>query len=1091
MKLIRAASATILAVFAATAVLAQSGGLEITVVDATDNTPLPGATVIVSNTQQLVDDTAYATDKNGVASFPILRAGGGYVVEVRMAGYSTIRKPDLRVKLSVTEKLTIALGEAYVERESVVATTDVVDLEETRQTTKFSDEFIQDLPVQGRFYTNVLTLAPGVQDSDGDGNPNVHGSRERDFKTIVGGISNQDPLTGLQLSNINMDSIEEIEVVTAGAGVEYGRAQGGFANIIEKQGTNQFEGLFTYIFSGSALDGNGATGLSGDRIPDFERHQPAIQLSGPIVKDKLWYRLSHELIDREDPVNTLGSVQVRTTTKWTHSDMITWQVSRRNKLNFAWLSDPLQIENLGVSSRTPPESTQTFQFDGPTYRMEWTAPYSPKLLFTSRVAYQDAEVNVLPSTTGISNDCIEGLEILETAQCFNVITGQVSGSAPTTWEDQRQRLTISTQADIFGGNFWGMNHTFNVGLVVENERYFRHLERRPNIAFFILQEQQEGGAGGGGGDIEQVGFVSGNFSVPNSSDARATGTAWGAYAEDIMRPLSNLTITLGLRVDSEEINSGGYLPFDPEAEATALADQVQPLIEQGVNLASLGLYIQSIIPETFTAYESINDFTLQVANMLGISETQAFTKIAPTAAQSLNWHQRRRSGNININNQNWAPFLGLSWDPFKTGKTKFAFTAGRKYDKIFLAVPLIELEPVTTNLNFQATPGASGSGWRVDSLCAGTGACLQPAVNTTTVSRELETPYTDEFTFTVEREIAPETSFTFAYIHREARNQLQTRETNRVAGDWGNCGLDAVNSAIVRPSPGAGHQVTDPFTGETYTDTDPGLGDGRIDDCVGEFVFPPQGEEGGGEGGGGGGGGGAGGAQPPSSQNTIQRPDGFPDTYLQNPGWGQLLLLGNFNQHDYDGYTLVVNRRQYRNWQMNASYTYSEVWGDGEDFDQILGNDPTLIDQEEGYLAHDQRHVVKVNATTIVPWGGGFRFGTAVTWQSGLPYSLLTRRLRLDSIPPVYEGLASPEARNRLRYEAGRRNTERNESWWNVDLHFAKEWNMRGGVNFQATFDIFNLLNEDHLQVFNNINGNIGGIREFGRQFEIGFRVAF
>jgi hypothetical protein len=45
---------------------------------------------------------------------------------------------------------------------TVVATADVVDLEETRQTTEFSDEFIRDLPIQGRFYTNVLTLAPAV-----------------------------------------------------------------------------------------------------------------------------------------------------------------------------------------------------------------------------------------------------------------------------------------------------------------------------------------------------------------------------------------------------------------------------------------------------------------------------------------------------------------------------------------------------------------------------------------------------------------------------------------------------------------------------------------------------------------------------------------------------------------------------------------------------------------------------------------------------------------------------------------------------------------------------------------------------------------
>ena len=98
-----------------------------------------------------------------------------------------------------------------------------------------------------------------VGHDDGDGNPNVHGARERDFKASVGGVSNQDPLTGGWLNTVNFDSIEEVEVITAGAGAEYGRAQGGFANIIQKQGSNDFEGTFNFLYRSSKLDGNGAT----------------------------------------------------------------------------------------------------------------------------------------------------------------------------------------------------------------------------------------------------------------------------------------------------------------------------------------------------------------------------------------------------------------------------------------------------------------------------------------------------------------------------------------------------------------------------------------------------------------------------------------------------------------------------------------------------------------------------------------------------------------------------------------------------------------------------------------------------------------
>ena len=60
------------------------------------------------------------------------------------------------------------------------------------------------------------------------------------------------------------------------------------------------------------------------------------------------------------------------------------------------------------------------------------------------------------------------------------------------------------------------------------------------------------------------------------------------------------------------------------------------------------------------------------------------------------------------NGNNFAPFLGLTWDPWSNGKTKFAATFRRYYDKIFLSVPLIELEPVTTDVQWNGTPLANG-----------------------------------------------------------------------------------------------------------------------------------------------------------------------------------------------------------------------------------------------------------------------------------------------------------------------------------------------------------------------------------------------
>ena len=168
----------------------------------------------------------------------MLRAGSGYVITVIMDGYAGIRQ-DAVVTNGIDQRRRDRRSPPEHRRKGRRhrrTGCQLVDLDSNETSTVFSSDFIADLPVAGRFYQNVLSLVPGVQDPDKDGNPNVNGARERDFKTLVGGISNVDPLTGKFLNLVTTDSIEALTVITAGAGAEFGRAQGGFAQIIQKQG---------------------------------------------------------------------------------------------------------------------------------------------------------------------------------------------------------------------------------------------------------------------------------------------------------------------------------------------------------------------------------------------------------------------------------------------------------------------------------------------------------------------------------------------------------------------------------------------------------------------------------------------------------------------------------------------------------------------------------------------------------------------------------------------------------------------------------------------------------------------------------------
>jgi hypothetical protein len=301
------------------------------------------------------------------------------------------------------------------------------------------------------------------------------------------------------------------------------------------------------------------------------------------------------------------------------------------------------------------------------------------------------------------------------------------------------------------------------------------------------------------------------------------------------------------------------------------------------------------------------------------------------------------------------------------------------------------------------------------------------------------------------------------YVHRDFKDQLQDVDINHLPGDFGSCTIEEGGRPAVVPSPGHGQTITNPWTGKSHTDSSPGIGDGRIDDCVG--------------------------ARLPGLTST-RGPDGIPDLYVQNPAWGEFYVVGNFNTTEYEAVVLELTRRQYRNWQMNASYTWSKAVGDAEDFSQALGDDPTLLEDERGFLAYDQRHVFKFNATTIVPWAGGFRFGGAVQWQSGLPYSLLKRTSVRDAMPH-YLGDVGLEPRVRVLYETSQRNSERNESWWNIDLRLAKEFRIQDQVEMQVSLDVFNLLNDNSLRVLESVNGTASAVRRFGRQFQLGLRLAF
>ncbi|MDH3786266.1 MAG: TonB-dependent receptor, partial [Acidobacteriota bacterium] len=689
-----------------------------------------------------------------------------------------------------------------------------------------------------------------------------------------------------------------------------------------------------------------------------------------------------------------------------------------------------------------------FDRGGETFTLTWTAPYSPNLLVENIVAYQNHSQEIVPSVEGVPNDCVvfgavpaDRFGILNQANCLDIETGRQSGTANESSADKRQRLTTRSQVTYFANNLWGMSHRFKFGLVVENERYFRRIERNPTLRFTTERVPL--------GSPPIVATVEARIAAPNGSQGRATGVNTTLFFEDQLRPIPSLTITAGFRYDREEINSDGFRPFDPEAEAaTFLApfDMTGP-----IPLDAFAI---------FTRFNDILDFRNEVGAVLGISPS--FIPLSAAANVSSRLVKARQIEDINLVNHNVAPRISIAWDPGGDGKTKLTATAGRYYDKIFLAVPLVEIEPAETNITFRAFPQGDRfvNNGRVGSF--------DPAVSVQAIDHDLRTPYQNEFTLGFERALWNESSVRLTYIKRRFLDQLQDQDFNNAVDDRGRCVVPIFfGQRPVAASPGVGALITVPGTGEQYTDTDPGVGDGRIDDCTGDLLTSGT----------------------PLNPIQAEVPDGLPDLYNQNPAWGEILVIGNFNQTDYRALVLEFVRRQYRNWQMNFSYTYSRATGNAEDFDQLLGNERNLIEDEEGFLSFDQRHVAQLSAISLTPWG--FRLGGTLRWESGLPFSDLQSKQTVFGRAPEYFNLASFNQKFRLRYTRNQRNDERNPGFWTVDMRLSKEFSPSAGTLLQVTVEVFNLLNDDTLRLEDRVRNTNAGSQRFGRQWQLGLRYSF
>ena len=277
---------------------------------------VPGAAVTVRNVETNKEDSA-TTDDSGRFKVANLQPGR-YAVKVSSTGFSEMTQENVVVEVGRETGLEVALSVGPVTGTvDVSAEAPVINTTQQDFSTNINQTSINELPINGRRWSNFALLTPGAVPDGTFGLISFRGiSGLLNNNTIDGGDNNQaffaEERGRTRISySISQAAIREFQVNTSSYSAEYGRSAGGVVNAITKSGTNEFHGGAFYYQRNNKWGARNPLAVRQELIngvftpvgykPDDVRHQFGGTFGGPIVKDKAFFFFSYDQQNRDFP----------------------------------------------------------------------------------------------------------------------------------------------------------------------------------------------------------------------------------------------------------------------------------------------------------------------------------------------------------------------------------------------------------------------------------------------------------------------------------------------------------------------------------------------------------------------------------------------------------------------------------------------------------------------------------------------------------------------------------------------------------------------------------------------------------------------
>lgn len=253
-------------------------------------TPLGGVKVILTS-QTLFNPRTVITDVHGEWRAPLLPVGA-YRMQVVKDGYVGAEVTNLRVGIGTENRQDMVLR-AVVEASAMVAvigTETTAEKGDSKASVNFSSEQLETLATSDRAFNGAADLTAGVATAS-NGGFSVRGGATQNTLFRVNGTDIKDDLQGAQVGTwVIEDNIVDVQVVLSPLNARNGRALGGQVNVVTKTGGNEFEGSFRARLGRPTWGSRGpATRDLPGQVSDNLSRTYDVTLSGPILKDRLWF----------------------------------------------------------------------------------------------------------------------------------------------------------------------------------------------------------------------------------------------------------------------------------------------------------------------------------------------------------------------------------------------------------------------------------------------------------------------------------------------------------------------------------------------------------------------------------------------------------------------------------------------------------------------------------------------------------------------------------------------------------------------------------------------------------------------------------